>query len=561
MQTIGENAPHRRRRWNIGRKLAAIIAVGVVIGFALVLTLQSWAQRQMALDEAGVNRLAIARLIAGQVAGGVKFKKADAIAKGYQGYLGEPSSALTAILIFDVGDARLSEGVNKDLPAIDLAALLPAAKPAVEKNEAYAELTPTHQIVFVPVLEGAGDKARRIGTAGLAWSTAPLAAALHQQLVRAVSIALGVMLVLLAAVLWMIRVSVSKPLVKVASLIGGKQSGERLQAELGTTVRRADEIGDIARALTAFHDAEDELARLQRQQNDARTQSERERQDTAQRLAREFRETVGSMAEALSTAIGQVRATTDRLASAADETEHKSSIAVRGAEATSQNVQTVAAAAEQLSASVSEISRQVGESARRAETAAAGSEHSNQKIASLDESVARIGQVAQLISDIASQTNLLALNATIEAARAGEAGKGFAVVAQEVKNLATQTGRATGDISVQIDAVQQATAGTVAAIKAIIDGIQEINHLARGIATAVDQQQAATSEIARSAQDAAASTQQVHSSVLEISGSAALTREAATIIRRETDQLFAETQRFRTEAGHFLERLAGGPGA
>nr|WP_298687341.1 methyl-accepting chemotaxis protein [uncultured Dongia sp.] len=560
MQIATDGAPTKKARiWTIGRRLAAIIAIGIVVGFALVLTLQSFAQRQMALGEAGINRIAIARLIAGQVSGGVKFKKADAVAKGYQSYFDEPSSSLAAIAIFSIEDAKLSEANNANLPAIDLAALLPAAKTAIEQNSLYTDLTAAHQIVFVPVMEGAGDKARRIGIAGLAWSTAPLEAELRRQLMQAVLIAFGVMIVLLGAILWVIRATVSKPLVKVADLIGTKDTAEHTVAELGGIIRRADEIGDIARALTAFHQADDELARLQRQQDDAQARAETEQQATAQRLAQEFRETIGSVAEALSTAIEQVRATTDRLAAAADETENKSAVAVRGSEATSHNVQTVAAAAEELSASVNEISRQVGESARRAESAAAGSEQSNEKIAGLDASVNKISQVAQLISDIASQTNLLALNATIEAARAGDMGKGFAVVAQEVKNLATQTGRATGDISQQIDAVQQATAGTVAAIKSIIDGIRDINDLARTISSAVEQQQAATSEIARSAQDAAASTQEVHSSVLDISGSAALTREAATIIRRETDQLLVETQRFRSEAGHFLERLAGGP--
>ncbi|MDY0871267.1 methyl-accepting chemotaxis protein [Dongia rigui] len=559
MQMPADSAPVRQARlWTIGRRLAAIIAIGVIVGFAVVLTLQSVAQRQMALSEAGINRVAIARLIAGQVAGGVKFKKADAVAKGYQGYFDEPSSALAAIAVFTVDDAKISAADNANLPKIDLAALQAAAKAKVEQDSIYTDLTADHQIVFVPVMEGAGDKARRIGLVGLAWATAPLEAALHQQLLQTVGIALGVMVLLLATVLWVIRATVSKPLVRVASLIGTKDSVEQLQNQLGVITARADEIGDIARALTEFHRADAELAELRQAQEASKAQAERERAETANRLADEFRNTVVSVAEALSAAIDQVRTTTDRLATAADETENKSAVAVRGAEATSHNVQTVAAAAEELSASVSEISRQVGESARRAGTAAAGSEQSNEKIASLDASVAKIGQVAQLISDIASQTNLLALNATIEAARAGEAGKGFAVVAQEVKNLATQTGRATGDISQQIDAVQQATAGTVDAIKIIIDGIHEIDGLARTISNAVEQQQTATAEIARSAQDAAASTQEVHTSVLGISGSAALTREAATIIRRETDQLLVETQRFRSEAGNFLEHLAGG---
>ena len=172
--------------------------------------------------------------------------------------------------------------------------------------------------------------------------------------------------------------------------------------------------------------------------------------------------------------------------------------------------------------------------------------------------VTKIGQVAQLISEIASQTNLLALNATIEAARAGEAGKGFAVVASEVKSLANQTGKATEDISQQIGAVQEATQGTVDALQEIITKIHDINGLSTAISAAVEEQQAATREIARSAQDAAGSTQQVFTSVREITGSAAVTRDVAASIQRQSGQLLTETDRFRSEVANFLANIAVG---
>jgi methyl-accepting chemotaxis protein len=380
----------------------------------------------------------------------------------------------------------------------------------------------------------------------------------NHQLLTTLWIALGVLVVQLLAILFFVRGVVSRPLLRLVRLMGGAHSVDALKAELGGTARRNDEIGDVARALVEFRRTSAEIEQLRHDQSAAAARADEERRHTAQRLADNFQQSIGSVAEALSGSIVEMRKAADRLSAAADDTEAKCAAAVSGAEATSQNVGTVAAAAEELSASVREITRQVSDSAQFASNAAAGSERSNQRIAVLNEAVTRIGQVAQLISEIASQTNLLALNATIEAARAGEAGKGFAVVASEVKSLATQTGKATEDISQQIGAVQDATTGTVEALNEIVGKIKDIHGLSAAISASVEEQQAATAEIARSAQGAAGSTQQVYNSVREITGSAALTRDVAASIQRQSGQLQAETDRFRNEVANFLSNLAAG---
>jgi murein DD-endopeptidase MepM/ murein hydrolase activator NlpD len=176
-------------------------------------------------------------------------------------------------------------------------------------------------------------------------------------------------------------------------------------------------------------------------------------------------------------------------------------------------VQTVAAAAEELNASIAEIGRQVQSASTMAGGAVQQAEKTNQQVQGLAEAAQKIGDVVKLISDIAAQTNLLALNATIEAARAGDAGKGFAVVASEVKNLATQTAKATEEISQQIASIQAATGEAVGAIQGIGKTIVEINQVASSIAAAVEEQNASTREIARNVQETSAGTQEVSSNI------------------------------------------------
>jgi len=179
-------------------------------------------------------------------------------------------------------------------------------------------------------------------------------------------------------------------------------------------------------------------------------------------------------------------ATAKSMTATAEQSSRLTQEASSATEQASGNVQTVAAAAEELSASVSEISRQVSEAASVASQAVDAAEQTNVSVTSLSEAGQKIGEVVGLINDIASQTNLLALNATIEAARAGEAGKGFAVVAPEVKSLATQTARATEDISAQITSMQEETQGAVKAIQNISEIISKISEISSAIASAVE---------------------------------------------------------------------------
>ena len=260
---------------------------------------------------------------------------------------------------------------------------------------------------------------------------------------------------------------------------------------------------------------------------------------------------VGGVVDAVATTASELQASAGTLQHLAQRTEERAQTVGAASSQASANVQTVAAATEELSASVGEITRQVSDSARIASEAVRKARETDATVQGLAEGAKRIGDVVRLINDIAGQTNLLALNATIEAARAGEAGKGFAVVASEVKNLASQTAKATEEISGQIAAIQGDTGRAVASIQGIAGVIEEIDRIAAAIAAAVEQQGAATAEIARNVQQAAAGTNEVSSAIAEVnlavtetSGAVAGLRGSATALARHGDSLRQEVARF-----------------
>ncbi|HWA46609.1 MAG TPA: methyl-accepting chemotaxis protein [Hypericibacter adhaerens] len=270
---------------------------------------------------------------------------------------------------------------------------------------------------------------------------------------------------------------------------------------------------------------------------------------TAQvQMANRVKEVVGVVASSAS----EMETSAQSMSATAEETNRQSTAVAAASEQAATNVQTVASAAEELSASIREIQQQMANSARIAQQAVEQVDRTDATVTGLAQAAEKIGEVVNLISDIASQTNLLALNATIEAARAGEAGKGFAVVASEVKNLANQTAKATEEIGQQIAAMQTATGDSVQAIRGIGETIKQISEVTTTVASAVEQQGAATQEISRNVQQAAAGTQEVSSNITGVQQAATQTGTAAGQVLSGARELAKQGQQLNTEIEEFL---------
>jgi methyl-accepting chemotaxis protein len=318
---------------------------------------------------------------------------------------------------------------------------------------------------------------------------------------------------------------------------------------------RTDEIGKLAEAMTTFRDAMLESERLRSAQKVSEERTAQEQRAARQRLADEFQAAVGRIVDSVSTAAGGLEASAGTLTSTADTTLRLAGVVSSASQDASVNVGTVASATEEMSGSVHEIARQVQESSRIAAEAVAQAQATDARIGELSQAASRIGDVVKLITAIAEQTNLLALNATIEAARAGEAGRGFAVVASEVKALASQTAKATEEIGSQVAGMQTATQDSVAAIKEIGGTIGRISEIAAAIAAAVEEQGAATSEIARNVQEAARGTSQVADTISEVNRGASETGAASSQVLASARSLAQESAMLKSEVTKFLETV------
>jgi methyl-accepting chemotaxis protein len=316
-------------------------------------------------------------------------------------------------------------------------------------------------------------------------------------------------------------------------------------------IGRNDEIGHMAEAVGVFKEGMIDARRLETAQKTEQIQKEK-RQVAIEQYIATFESSVVLSLDNLALAANEMKTTSQSMSATAEEASTQTAAAATAAEQASTNVEAVAAAAEEMATSVNEIGRQVHDSARIAVTAVEQARMTDDRIKQLAQAANRIGDVVNLITSIAEQTNLLALNATIEAARAGEAGKGFAIVAQEVKQLASQTAKATSEIGGQIAGMQNATHDSVAAIEEIGGTIGNISEIASAIATAVEQQGAATQEIARNVQQAARGTERVSGNIVGVNRTATKTGAAADQVHTAAETLGRQAETLRADVDKFL---------
>ncbi|WP_193184464.1 methyl-accepting chemotaxis protein [Nisaea sediminum] len=329
-----------------------------------------------------------------------------------------------------------------------------------------------------------------------------------------------------------------------------------LETEVDTA--GSDEISAMARTVEVFRDNGREVERLRDEQQRTEARSAEERRQAMLNLADTFERSVKAIVDQVGQSAAAMEKSSETMVNASEQVKSESTGVRAVAEATSSNVNTVAAAAEELAASVQEISANISETSRVAQQAAEKAQNTDRIVVSLDAESQKIGEVVSLINDIAEQTNLLALNATIEAARAGDAGKGFAVVASEVKNLATQTAKATEEISAQIDAVQANTNQAVEAIREIGTLIGDMTEKMIAVSSAVEEQGASTDEIARSSSEAAQSTNQVSETMNGMMSVAGEAGSTADEVLSAAKGVAAQAQSLDREVATFLNKVRSG---
>lgn len=530
---------------SIAANISIIQSMVVIIGILALMYVQYVISTQTLSDQFVRSHVEKTELLSVQMAGGIKWKKVDAIKKVYQTMAENKESNLAALYVTDGAGTEIDHYNDETITKVDLPSVL--ADPSNKTDKPVSLDTDDDLIRVVPVLS---DDGKPFGYVVAAWSKSNNKREIAANTRMVALVAAAVIIFMIFVTVLSLKKVVVGPLVSIQAAMSQLAKGE-MDIKVPYAAR-VDEIGQMAQALEVFKEtaAEREMIEADRVQQQA---LERKRAEAIHGLARSFDTKVTQFLGQLDGSVRDIQATSESLDSVSSSGSNMAVALSRSSSNVAANVQTVASAAEELSSSIVEISSQIQRSNQLVSSAVDETDQANALALKLNGASERISIVTNLIADIASQINLLALNATIEAARAGEAGKGFAVVAGEVKNLATQTDSSASEIQEVVATVQEISQSINKAFSGIRLSIDRVRDASSSIAAAVEEQSATTSEIARNMGTAVVDTQEVSSGVTDLADGAQQTKVVADTMKKSATVLGEQAQVLKAEVGQFLE--------